>query len=78
MSKLGLGGLVTAFAGRLRFPQLFVITALLFLGDLVFPDFIPVVDELLLLLLTALLGSLKKRSVELPQEDMKNVTPQDP
>ena len=69
---------MTAFAGRLRFPQLFVITALLFLGDLVFPDFIPVVDELLLLLLTALLGSLKKRSVELPQEDMKNVTPQDP
>lgn len=78
MSKVGIGGLVTAFASRLRFPQLFFVTAGLFLLDLIIPDLIPAVDEILLLLLTALLGSLKKQTDDLPQEEMKNVTPQDP
>ncbi|MCB1032597.1 MAG: hypothetical protein KDD47_02035 [Acidobacteria bacterium] len=75
MSKVGIGGLVTAFATRLRFPQLFFLTAALFLADLLIPDLIPAVDEILLLLLTALLGSLKKRKEDLPQEPPKNVTP---
>ncbi len=50
-----------AFASRLRFPWLFALTAGLFLLDLVVPDAIPFVDELLLGLGALLLGSWRKR-----------------
>jgi hypothetical protein len=53
--------LVSRFAAKLRFPTLFVITACLFLVDLVIPDVIPFADELLLGLGTLLLGSLRRR-----------------
>lgn len=53
--------LVSRFAANLRFPTLFVITACLFVVDLVIPDVIPFADELLLGLGTLLLGSLRKR-----------------
>lgn len=53
--------LVSRFAAKLRFPTLFVITACLFVVDLVIPDVIPFADELLLGLGTLLLGSLRKR-----------------
>jgi hypothetical protein len=45
----------------MRFPILFAIAALLFLVDLVVPDVIPLVDEILLGLATAILASWKKR-----------------
>lgn len=41
-------GAVMAFARRLRFPTLFFLTAGLFLADLVIPDALPFVDEVLL------------------------------
>ncbi len=46
---------------NLRFPVLAVLAGVLFLVDLVVPDLIPLVDELLLGLLTLLLASWKKR-----------------
>lgn len=49
------------FLGRLRFPQLFVLTAVVFLVDLAIPDVIPFVDEILLGLGSLILGSLKER-----------------
>lgn len=52
---------VKRFAGRLRFPTLFFITAAVFGADLVFPDVIPFVDEILLGLATVLLGAWKER-----------------
>lgn len=48
------------FAG-LRYPQLFAVFALLFAADLLVPDPIPFIDELLLLTGTALLGRLRRR-----------------
>ncbi len=59
--KASLFGFLERFAGRLRFPQLFAITLILFIVDLIVPDMIPFVDELLLGLATLLLGSWKKR-----------------
>jgi hypothetical protein len=53
--------LVMSYASRLRFPKLFVLTAVLFLLDLIFPDIIPFADEILLGLIILLLGSLRKR-----------------
>jgi hypothetical protein len=48
------------YLGRLRFPYLVALTGTLFVIDLLVPDVIPLVDELLLGLATVLLASLKK------------------
>lgn len=55
------------WAGSLRFKQLFLLTLLLFIADLMIPDFIPLIDELLLGLMTLLLGSIRKKA-----DDTKN------
>ncbi|MFN3310874.1 MAG: DUF6116 family protein [Thermomonas sp.] len=46
--------------GKLSFPRLFLVSALLFLLDLMVPDVIPFADELLLGLTTLLLARWKK------------------
>jgi hypothetical protein len=46
--------------GRLSYPKLFLLTAALFIGDAIVPDFIPFVDELLLGLGALLLANWKK------------------
>lgn len=49
---------------NLRFPGLFVLLAAIFLADLVVPDFIPFVDEIVLALLTTMFGLWKKQREE--------------
>jgi hypothetical protein len=51
-----------ALAARLRFPWLFALTAVLFVTSLAVPDPIPLVDELLLGLLTVLFGAWRRRN----------------
>ncbi len=64
------------FASNLRYPQLFALTAGLFVLDLLVPDMVPFVDEILLGLLTVLLGRLKDRGAGKGEEPgVKNVTP---
>ncbi len=60
---------VERFAGRLRFPVVFFLTAALFVADLFFPDAIPLVDEILLGLATVLFGSWKRRKSEDDRSD---------
>ena len=73
--------LIGRFAARLRFPQLFLFTAALFGLDLLIPDLIPFVDEVLLGLLTLLLGSWKRESGDVETVDtgekppIKDITP---
>lgn len=75
--------LIAAFAAKLRFPQLFLFTGALFLVDLVIPDLIPFFDEILLGLITLLLGMWKKDVPEVdptPPGDkppIKDITPPD-
>ncbi|MET0009634.1 MAG: DUF6116 family protein [Candidatus Thiodiazotropha sp. 6PLUC9] len=52
------------FADKLRFRQLFLLTASLFFLDLLIPDFIPFADELILGLLTLLFASWRKPKQE--------------
>lgn len=59
--KIGVGALVVRYASRLRFPYLFLVTAILFIGDLIVPDLLPFADEILLGLLTALFGTWRRR-----------------
>lgn len=61
--KIGVGALVARYASTLRFPYLFLATAILFISDLVFPDLVPFADEILLGLLTALFGTWRRRRV---------------
>ena len=64
------------FASKLRFPQLFALTAGLFLLNLLIPDPIPFFDEILLGLLTLLLGTMgQKPAPEEPKPPMKDITP---
>lgn len=49
------------FASRLRFPKLFALTLVLLTIDLVVPDVVPFVDEILLALIAALLGTVRTR-----------------
>ncbi len=70
--------LLGSFGARLRFPQLFAIAASLFFIDLLIPDLIPFIDEILLGLLTLLLGSMQHNKPEVPEADkppMKDITP---
>ena len=69
---------IAAFASRLRFPQLFMVTAVLFLVDLVIPDLIPFVDEMLLGLLTVLLGMWQQKTQPPAKPQVKDVTPEPP
>ncbi|MAE96459.1 MAG: hypothetical protein CL910_17565 [Deltaproteobacteria bacterium] len=62
-----LAALIARFAGGLRFPTLFLVLGAVFLLDLLVPDSIPFVDEILLGLGTLLLASL--RSPDEPEED---------
>jgi hypothetical protein len=64
-----IGGLVTRFAAGLRYPTLFGLVAALFVIDLLVPDLIPFIDEILLALGTLLLGSLRRRRAPPPDPD---------
>ena len=52
---------ILGFLGRLSFPRLFMLAAALWALDMVVPDFIPFIDELLLGMGTLLLASFRKR-----------------
>ena len=49
-----------AWARGLRFPWIVALAAGLFVADLLVPDFIPFVDEVLLGLVTILLGTRRR------------------
>jgi len=56
------------YASTLRFPRLLAVTAALFVIDLLFPDMVPFLDEILLGLFSLLFASLRKRSGETPHK----------
>jgi Family of unknown function (DUF6116) len=52
---------ILGFLGRLSFPRLFMLAAALWGLDMLIPDFIPFIDELMLGIGTLLLASFRKR-----------------
>lgn len=60
LSKTPLIAGILRFASGLKFSQLFLVTAALFLVSLLIPDPIPFFDELILGMLTLLFASWKK------------------
>lgn len=67
---------IQRFLPRLRYPYLFLILGGLFVVDLVVPDPIPLVDELMLAMLTFLAATLTTRKDEVPPP--RDITPPDP
>ena len=66
------------FLDRLRFPHLFLLLGGLFFLDLFIPDFVPLIDELILGILTVMMGVWRKSRSELAAERgpvEKNITP---
>lgn len=61
MRSSALLGPLLRYAEKLRFPWLFLVTAGLFVLDVLIPDMVPFADELLLGLLTLLFGSWRDR-----------------
>ncbi len=61
--------LIERLLPRVKYPWLFLILAALFLTDLVVPDFLPFIDEVMLGLLTVLVGAWKTRR-EAPEEPL--------
>lgn len=59
---------ILGFLSRLSFPRLFLLAASLWALDMVVPDFIPFIDELLLGIGTLLLASFRKRRTPEVQE----------
>lgn len=57
------------YAARLRYPRLLALALVLFIIDLIVPDFIPFADEILLGLISLALASLKKRNVRIENEN---------
>lgn len=51
----------TRRATGLRFPKLFALIGLIFLVDLVVPDFVPFADEIILGLMTVVLGLMREK-----------------
>jgi len=73
--RLAPTGILTALFGRLRYPQLFSVLLVLLALDLVIPDVIPFLDELLLAAATLLVGSLRDRTPAVDKPPERNVTP---
>lgn len=55
-----MGGLIARFLGRLATPRLFLLAAALLGVDLIVPDFVPFLDEILLAILTLVFARRKK------------------
>ncbi|MBW2234702.1 MAG: hypothetical protein JRG85_04790 [Deltaproteobacteria bacterium] len=60
--------LALRYLSKLRFPTLFALAAALLAVNLVFPDPVPMLDELLLATLTVALGVWRKRGQADPDE----------
>ena len=53
-------GFLGSYGAELRFPVLFFVAAVLFVFNMALPDPVPFLDELILALVTAMLGSWKQ------------------
>jgi hypothetical protein len=74
--SIAAGGIVGRLLGRLRFPQLFAVLAGLLLLDLIVPDPIPLLDEVILAVLTMVVGSWRVHEQDPFQKPPeKNITP---
>ena len=62
----GIKARLLSYLESLRFPWLLLVTAVLFLLNVIIPDVLPFVDEILLALVTVVLGRMKRKRPRQP------------
>ncbi len=67
-------GPIMGFASRLKFPTLFFITLGLWAINMVIPDPLPLIDEIVMGLLTLMLATWKNGRAPPPADDRAGVT----
>ena len=67
-------GPVQRFLERRRFPTLFLILAALFGANLVIPDAIPLIDELIMLVVTVIVGAFRERRRDRQDDEAESVS----
>lgn len=60
MRQLPIVSMLLAYADKLKFKNLFLVTLSLFLIDFIVPDMIPMIDEIILGLMAIVLANIKK------------------
>ena len=72
-------GAIRRFASRMRFPQLFVLTFVLFVVDVIVPDALPFADEIILGLMSAMFALWRdgRKVVNAPEAAAEQPTPSD-
>lgn len=64
MMRGGMAGMLVQWASRLRFPYLFLLTAVMLGLNLFIPDAIPLADEIIMGLVAMLLANWKKKPAD--------------
>ena len=72
LAKGGVTGFIVRWVSRLKFPYLFALTAMLFIANLFIPDVLPFADEIIIGLVTVLLGSLRRKPAGADPESSGN------
>lgn len=62
MSSASPSGPLMDFVNRLRFKNLFILITVLLIIDLLLPDMVPMLDEIILGILAVILGNMKKKT----------------
>ena len=62
MNPSSLPGPLMDFVNRLRFKNLFILITVLLIIDILIPDMIPMLDEIILGIIAVILGNLKKKT----------------
>ncbi len=70
MKPNSLIAVLLAFANQLKFKTLFIIVSALFITDLLVPDVIPFIDEIILGLMAIVLANWKKESTQKKNGDL--------
>ena len=71
MNRISPIDVLLAYANRLKFKNLFLLILGLFVLDLLVPDMVPMIDEIILGLLAILLANLKKEESQVDQNTQK-------
>jgi len=71
MNRISPIDVLLAYANRLKFKNLFLLILGLFVLDLLVPDMVPMIDEIILGLLAILLANLKKEESQVDQNNQK-------
>ena len=70
--------IVATAVSKLKYPWLLGLTLAVFIADVLIPDFVPFVDEIMLAAMTALFATWRERKAATPAQPMQTIRPNPP